>query len=118
MKALIIITAISAFAPVASAQEWSFFDAPVKIDKTWYDELGEGNIMTGLTITDALDTYDIICVNDTEMGGVLPGIYVRYSDSAYQEITGLPSVILQDERGNSWTTLQWAEACQRMGMLR
>jgi len=53
-----------------------------------------------------------------ELGGALKGVYVRHSDSDYQEIDAAPSDILPDKRGNSWTTLQWAEACQRLGMLR
>jgi len=116
-KVIAIIVLLAGTAP-AMAQDWAYFDAPVQVDKTWYDELGEGNLMTGVTISDAADTYDLICINDMELGGALPGIYVRYSDSAYQEIAGAPAEILRDERGNSWTNLQWAEACQRLGMLR
>lgn len=117
MIGIIAVALLAAVAP-AMAQEWAFFNAPVRVENTWYDELGEGNIMTGVTISDALDQYDIICINDMELGGALPGTYVRHSDSYYQEIEAAPADILPDERGNSWTTLQWAEACQRLSMLR
>ena len=118
MKALIIIAATVAATVPAAAQEWSFFDAPVKIERKFYQELGEGNLMTGVTMSDGADKYDIICMDEMELGGALPGSFIRYSDSFIQEIEGTPDKILQDERGNSWTTLQWAEACHRMGMVR
>jgi hypothetical protein len=102
----------------AISQEWAFFDAPVKIEKVWHDELGEGDVSSGVTISDAMDKYDIICIVETEMGDRLPGVYVRWSDTFYQEVPGAPAEILEDDRGNSWTSLQWAEACQRLGIVR
>jgi hypothetical protein len=65
-----------------------------------------------------MDKYDIICIVETEMGDRLPGVYVRWSDTFYQEVPGAPAEILEDDRGNSWTSLQWAEACQRLGIVR
>lgn len=61
-----------------------FLDLSVTTQKTWDDELDEGNISTGVTISEALDQYEMIC-NGMELGGVLAGSYTRRRDGYYHE---------------------------------
>ena len=108
---------VAASAVPALGADWIYFDAPVQVNELWRDHFEEGNISSGVVITDALGSYSIGCRSRSEMGDQLPGWFIYLEDGGYHEATRSPAEYLADERGSPYVMLQWAEACRTIGLL-
>jgi hypothetical protein len=90
--------------PVSAAEYDNYFEKPVSIKR--FKQSAEGMVVEGYDVKDKADRYTIACrVKNGE-----PGIS-RWSDGFNEYIHKRPRDILSNERGSTFTSLQWASLC-------
>lgn len=93
--------------PVSAAEYDNYFEKPISIKR--FKQSAEGMVVEGFEVKDKSDRYTISCrVKNGE-----PNI-TRWSDSFIERIFKKPRDILANERGSTFTSLQWASVCIQM----
>jgi len=93
--------------PASAAEHDSYFEKPISIKR--FKQSAEGMVVEGFDVKDRSDKFTVSCrVKNGE-----PTIS-RWSDGYVERIYKKPREILANERGSTFTSLQWASICVLM----